>query len=123
MIRLKQQRLSVSLDILRSYNREFATALLHEPNEYLPAFDRALRGLVEELHNPVKESQWFRETAFYVGLKGSFGENAVSPRTLRSIHLGRMVALEGIVTKCESSTNAANVLYHPFLTSCATWTP
>lgn len=101
MLRLKQQRLIVSIDVLRSYNREYATALLYEPNEFLPCFDLALSNVIDETHNEVKEGDFVRSTTFYVGFKGSFGENAVSPRTLRSIHLGRMVALEGIVTKCE----------------------
>lgn len=103
LLRLKQQRLTVSIDVLRSYNRDYATALLYEPNEYLPCFDRALNSIIEETHNEAKEGEFVRTTSFYIGLKGSFGENAVSPRTLRSVHLGRMVALEGIVTKCECS--------------------
>lgn len=102
MLRLRQQRLMVSIDILRSYNREYATALLYEPNDYLPAFNAALRTVVEELQSSSDEDIAFvRSHSFYIGLKGSFGENAVSPRTLRSTHLGRMVALEGIITKCE----------------------
>lgn len=101
LLRLKKQRLVISLDVLRAYNREVATGILYEPNEYLPAFDRALRDVIEEVHNPIKEGDWVKATGFYIGFKGSFGENAVSPRSLRSMHLGRMVALEGIVTKCE----------------------
>lgn len=42
----------------------------------------------------------------YVGLRGSFGENHVNPRTLRSAQLGRMVSLEGIVTRCQSRVSA-----------------
>lgn len=101
MLRLRQQRLVVSIDVLRSYNREFATALLYEPNEYLPAFNAALRAVVDEMQGQNDEQDDFIHAhGFYIGLKGSFGENAVSPRTLRSTHLGRMVALEGIITKC-----------------------
>lgn len=100
MLRLKQQRLIVSIDILRSYNREFATALLYEPNEYLPAFQAALKTVIDDIADTVDDEDFVRNHAFYVGFKGSFGENAVSPRTLRSIYLGRMVALEGIITKC-----------------------
>lgn len=101
MIRLRQQRLIVSIDILRSYNREFATALLYEPNEYLLPFNAALLNVVRDSAATEEDNTFIEENAFYVGLKGSFGENAVSPRTLRSIHLGRLVALEGIITKCE----------------------
>lgn len=41
-----------------------------------------------------------KETVFYAALVGSFGSNAVSPRTLSSAHLGKMISLEGIVTRC-----------------------
>ncbi len=37
---------------------------------------------------------------YYCAYVGSFGDNACNPRTLTSIHLNRMVSLEGIVTKC-----------------------
>lgn len=35
-----------------------------------------------------------------VGLKGEFGELEVSPRDLNSSHLGKMVKVYGIVTRC-----------------------
>lgn len=41
-----------------------------------------------------------KETIFYAALVGSFGSNAVSPRTLSSSHLGKTISLEGIVTRC-----------------------
>lgn len=41
------------------------------------------------------------EQQFYVGFRGSFGDNYVNPRTLRAAFLGKMVCLEGIVTKCK----------------------
>jgi DNA replication licensing factor MCM3 len=37
---------------------------------------------------------------YYIGLQGSFGENFVSPRSLSSRFLGKMICIEGIVTKC-----------------------
>jgi hypothetical protein len=36
----------------------------------------------------------------FVGFEGNFGDAAVTPRTLSAEHLGRAVALEGIVTRC-----------------------
>ena len=42
-------RLVINVDDLRSYNRAYATGLLDEPNEYLPAFDMALRALVGKM--------------------------------------------------------------------------
>ena len=37
----------------------------------------------------------------HVGLEGSFGSKHVTPRSLSAAHLGSMVCVEGIVTKCE----------------------
>ncbi|KAK0533450.1 MCM DNA helicase complex subunit [Tilletia horrida] len=98
MLRTDGRRLIVNIDELRSYNREYATGLLEEPNEYLPAFDAALHSLVEQIHNPTKDD--IANKQFYVGLRGSFGDHHVNPRTLRSVHLGKMMSLEGIVTRC-----------------------
>lgn len=36
----------------------------------------------------------------HVGLEGSFGSKHVTPRSLSAAHLGSMVCVEGIVTKC-----------------------
>lgn len=37
---------------------------------------------------------------YYCAYVGAFGEFSCNPRTLGSIHLNRMISLEGIVTKC-----------------------
>ncbi|SNX83205.1 probable MCM3 - subunit of pre-replication complex [Melanopsichium pennsylvanicum] len=98
MLRIDARRLIINIDDLRSYNREFATGLLNEPNEYLPAFDAALHMSVELAHNPIKDD--IKGKQYYIGLRGSFGDHHVNPRTLRSVHLGKMMSLEGIVTRC-----------------------
>ncbi|EPQ28729.1 uncharacterized protein PFL1_03533 [Pseudozyma flocculosa PF-1] len=98
MLRVDARRLIVNLDDVRSYNREFATGLLNEPNEYLPAFDAALYSLVETLAVSMKADVVGKQ--YYIGLRGSFGDHHVNPRTLRSIHIGKMMSLEGIVTRC-----------------------
>lgn len=41
-----------------------------------------------------------RSVPYYVGFKGSFGDNHVNPRTLRAMYLGKFVCIEGIVTRC-----------------------
>ena len=38
---------------------------------------------------------------FFIGFEGSFGAKHVTPRSLSSRHLGNLVCLEGIVTKCK----------------------
>ncbi|KAL8712020.1 MAG: hypothetical protein Q9220_003716 [cf. Caloplaca sp. 1 TL-2023] len=76
-----------------------ADGLLHTPFDYSQAFDMALKQIVHDLpHRDPKESA--DEVMYYCAFIGSFGENACNPRTLTSIHLNRMISLEGIVTKC-----------------------
>ncbi|UZJ55288.1 hypothetical protein CBS101457_004608 [Exobasidium rhododendri] len=98
MLRHDERRLIVNIDEVRAFNREFATGLLVEPNEFIPAFEKALRVLVESLVDAGKDD--IANKTFYIGLRGSFGDHHVNPRTLRSIHLGKMMSLEGIVTRC-----------------------
>ena len=39
--------------------------------------------------------------AFFVGLEGGFGAHHVTPRGLSARLLGKMVCVEGIVSKCK----------------------
>ena len=91
-------RLIVSIDDVRVYNRDYADGLLNDPNGYLPPFEHALQVLVEQLHDPLKDD--IQGKQFHIGLRGSFGDNHVNTRMLRSMHLGKMMSLEGIVTRC-----------------------
>jgi DNA replication licensing factor MCM3 len=68
------------------------------PAEYLPAFDKALKNVVLTLRDPSRHK--IDDKPFYVAFAGSFGENHVNPRTLRAMHLGRLISMEGIVTRC-----------------------
>lgn len=98
MLREDRNRLIVNLDDLRDYRREYADGLLKEPVDYLPAFDDALLQLVEEVHDQDKHS--IEGKAYRVGFSGSFGDHHLSPRTLIASQIGRMISLEGIVTRC-----------------------
>jgi DNA replication licensing factor MCM3 len=99
LLRNDERRLVVNIDEVRGFNRDFATGLLEEPNEYIPAFEAALKTLVQTVADPLKDD--IADKQFYIGLRGSFGDHHVNPRTLRSMHLGKMVSLEGIVTRCK----------------------
>ncbi|KAK3669861.1 MCM DNA helicase complex subunit [Recurvomyces mirabilis] len=93
------RRLTVSIDEIRSHNRDIADGLLNNPFDYSQAFDRALKDVVKTLGNrPAHETA--EETMYYCAYIGSFGEFACNPRTLSSHFLNHMVSLEGIVTKC-----------------------
>ena len=98
MLHTESRRLVVNLDEIRDFNRELATGILTTPGEYLPAFEKALKNVVLTLRDPAQHK--IDDLPFYVAFSGSFGENHVNPRTLRAIHLGRLISLEGIVTRC-----------------------
>lgn len=83
---------------------------LKSPNDYLPAFDQALLDVVRSVHDPVKDV--IADKRFYVGLQGSFGDHHVNPRTLAASHLGRLICLEGIVTRCKSFYSIGLPLIH-----------
>ncbi|KAL2826819.1 MCM-domain-containing protein [Aspergillus cavernicola] len=89
----------VSIDEIRAHNREMADGLLTSPFDWSQAFDRALKEVIKTLPNrPSSESA--DDVNYYCAFVGAFGEFSCNPRTLGSLHLNRMVSLEGIVTKC-----------------------
>ncbi|OQE21350.1 hypothetical protein PENSTE_c012G05137 [Penicillium steckii] len=98
MLNRDSRRLLVDLDDLRQHSRELADGLLTSPFEYTQSFDTALKDVVKHVMPGRKESS--DEALYYCAFHGSFGEFSCNPRTLGSQHLNRMVALEGIVTKC-----------------------
>ncbi|GAB7341294.1 hypothetical protein MBLNU457_7565t1 [Dothideomycetes sp. NU457] len=99
MLKRGLRRLTVSLDELRSHNKELADGLLNSPFDFSLAFDRALKNVVNTMGN-LEAHQIAEDTVYYCAYIGSFGEFACNPRTLASTHLNHMVSLEGIVTKC-----------------------
>lgn len=98
MLRNDRTRLIVNIDDLRDYNREFADGLLKQPFEFLPPFEDALHKIVERVRDPDKHHTDSRGCT--IGLSGSFGDHSVNPRTLKATHLGSMISLEGIITRC-----------------------
>ncbi|GAA6027467.1 hypothetical protein JCM8097_007877 [Rhodosporidiobolus ruineniae] len=99
MLEADERRLIVNLDDLRDYDREFCDGLLKEPASWLPAADAALKNMAINSSND-RMGDVLKQDTFYVGFKGSFGENHTTPRTLKSDKLGKMICLEGIVTRC-----------------------
>lgn len=96
MLAKGEQRLQVSIDEIRSHNRELADGLLNDPFEYMRALDGALMDVAKSVSDGRREIT--SDTMLYVALTGSFGEYSVNPRTLCSKHLNHMVSLEGIVS-------------------------
>ncbi len=98
VLRLDQSRLIVNIDDLRDYRRDFADGLLKQPVDFLPAFHDALLNVIQQVHDTDKHD--IEGKGYAIGFNGSFGDHHVSPRTLRASHLGHMISLEGIVTRC-----------------------
>lgn len=69
--------------------------------EYLSLFEKALKTIVDSLAIN-KEQQLQRDDEYYIGFEGAVPHREVNPRTLlASEHMGKMVVLEGIVTRCK----------------------
>lgn len=75
-------------------------SVLRDPLNYLPAFDHALKEVVISVQDIGRDGN-LQEAIFYVGLRGSFGDHHVNPRTLRAAMLGKAISIEGIVTRCK----------------------
>ena len=74
----------------------FAYRLLHDGVPELIAFQGALRDCVLSI-----DATYGKEVEeLHIGLEGSFGSKHVTPRSLSAAHLGSMVCVEGIITKC-----------------------
>ena len=99
MLKANQTRLLLSLDDLRAFDPELTRNLMRKPAEYLPAFEEALREVVQQ-QDPGFAKQQAPLSQLRVGLQGSFGANHVSPRGLGANLLNQAVCVEGIVTKC-----------------------
>ena len=96
MIENKGSRLVVSINDLRNQNQTRAFALLDKSFEEVVAFQRALKEFVGSI-----DATYAKETEdFFIGFEGSFGSKHVTPRTMSARHLGNLVCLEGIITKC-----------------------
>ncbi|KAJ4353499.1 MCM DNA helicase complex subunit [Didymosphaeria variabile] len=98
MLNRGQKRLTVSIDEIRSHNRELANGLLNEPFAFVEAFDDALKKVVETFPDRPKHER-SDDAKYYCAYIGSFGEFSCNPRSLGSQQLNHMVSLEGIVTK------------------------
>jgi DNA replication licensing factor MCM3 len=97
MLRTNQSRLIVNIDDLRDFDRESVNGLLKNPVDYFSAFEAALKSVIEHVYDQEKHDI---SQSFHIGFSGSFGDHHVSPRTLCASHLGKMISLEGIITRC-----------------------
>lgn len=101
MLREGKKRLPINIDELRRYNLDFANGLLDTPAEYLPAALKALNETVTAIYSPIETPgiELNDDDEFYISFIGSFGAYNLSPRTINSSYISKMVSMEGIVTK------------------------
>ncbi|KAK6202708.1 uncharacterized protein RJT21DRAFT_21255 [Scheffersomyces amazonensis] len=102
MLTKGKYRLSISIDEVRDFDKEFWRGLLDSPADYLPACERALRDTVLTIYDPSDPDfpdDYDQNQQFYLSFKGSFGDHHVSPRSINSGHLSKLVSIEGIVTR------------------------
>ncbi|KAJ3076017.1 MCM DNA helicase complex subunit [Podochytrium sp. JEL0797] len=107
MLLTGKRRLVVNINTVREYSAEYAKGILTNPMDFIPPFDKAVKeialaldSLPELAARAAKDGALAQDLNFYVGFEGSFGEAYMGPRDLNASHLGRVVCLEGIVTKC-----------------------
>jgi DNA replication licensing factor MCM3 len=99
MIKNELPRLIIRIDDLRTFDAELARNFQRNPSEYLPAFESALEDRITRLEPDYFEDNMDHEA--HIGLEGNMGLTYhVTPRQLLSNFLGRLVCVEGIITKC-----------------------
>lgn len=98
MLSKGKYRLSILIDEIRDFDRELWLGLLNKPAEFLLPCQRALRDTVLAIHDPSTDT-YDENQEFYLSFKGAFGDHHVTPRTIDSSHLSKMVSIEGIVTR------------------------
>lgn len=101
MLQTNSRRLIVSIDDVRNWNKDFWSGLLNNPADFLPACERALKDTVNAVFDPtaMKYADFDERTQFFIGFKGAFGANQLSPKSIKSSFLSKLISIEGIVTR------------------------
>lgn len=103
MLAKDETRLFVNVNDLRAFDPGMAIGLLTKPMDYLPPAYAALKDFIATLPNDIKDKPIRSVAVMYsIGIIGSFGGHKVSPRGMRAEHLGKLMCVEGIVTKCSA---------------------
>lgn len=99
MIDAHNCRLIVSLDDLREQHGELAKGILTDPFININAAELALKEVISTHPDGPSFIKDFDDKVF-VGFEGSCGAQHVTPRGLSAGLLGKLVMVEGIVSKC-----------------------
>lgn len=96
-------RLTISLDDLRDFDRRFWQGLLYEPHNFIPAAEAAIQQLIlTDVYFQVT-NDGLNLTGFSNGwklsFKGAFASHNLTPRSLQSKHINKLISLQGIITR------------------------
>ncbi|CCH59061.1 hypothetical protein TBLA_0B02190 [Henningerozyma blattae CBS 6284] len=102
--KLLPKRITISLDDLRQFDLAYWKGMLDSPSFFIPPAERALTELANAMDTtstvPNTISQMaYSPLSWKLSFKGSFGSHTLSPRTLTSQHLNKLVSLQGIITR------------------------
>ena len=92
------QRLLISLDDIRRYNADLAGRLLEHPMQFVLPWMEAISDRIQQISHAGEVKRFASHLP--IGFVGSFGSHRYSPRDLRANHLGSLVCVEGVVTRC-----------------------
>ncbi len=92
-------RVIVNINDIRAQAPDTARSLINEPRESLFALQESLGDIAKQ---EGRFEKLLNRKPLQVGIEGSLGGNAVSPRGLSSRLLNKLVEVEGIIVKCSS---------------------
>lgn len=97
---MKPHRITISLDDLRDFDRKFWRGVLVEPAYYIPPAEKALSEIASAMDDTARNATSVTaKRPWRLSFKGAFGSHTLSPRTLNSRFLNKLVSIEGIVTR------------------------
>ncbi|KAG0437188.1 Maternal DNA replication licensing factor mcm3 [Dictyocoela muelleri] len=85
---MPSDRLIFDLDDMRNFNKPLVNEIINEPLVHIPLIEDELW----KLHN----------RKIFFGASGCLGDHLLTPRTINVSYLGKLVAIEGIVTSCSA---------------------
>lgn len=105
LIQREERRLIISLDHLRELEDEdqfqgCLNDLVNNPVAHIPVFEEAIAEYATALRERAQEElPPIEGERFFVGIEGAFGSLSLSPRSVETEHIGKLVAVEGISTR------------------------
>ncbi|CAG8796097.1 26105_t:CDS:2, partial [Gigaspora rosea] len=96
LLRAGEKRLIVSLNDIRHYHNENSEKIIDSPNEWILALEKAIKDVALSLNDPIINK--IEDLHVHAGFTGNFRYH-VNPGTLKSIHLGKLICVEGIVSR------------------------